>query len=99
MAESKAVMRAFTQTRDVRNRRMPVIRKFDHADDWMQCRERICCRFRVCRRNFSQKRRFARVWITNQAGIRDCSQFEKEMPLLAFFAFGVLAWRAPTRAL
>src|SRR5260370_29929195 len=99
MAESEPVMRAFNQTGDVRNRRTPVIRKFHHADDWMQCCERICCYFRLCRRNFPQKRGFARVWITNQAGIRDGSQFEKEMPLIAFFAFGVLAWRAITRAL
>src|SRR5260370_34715749 len=99
MAESELVMCAFNQARDVRNRRTPVIRKFHHADDWMQCRERIGCRFRLCRRNFPQKRGFARVWITNQSGIRNGSQLEKEMPLLAFLAFGVLARRAITRTL
>src|SRR5438552_16953904 len=99
MAESEPVMRAFNQTGDVRNRRTPVIWKFDHADDWMQCSERICCHFWLCRRNFPQKRGLARVWITNQAGIGNGSQLEYEMLSLTFFAFGVLAWRAIAGAL
>src|SRR5205807_7881740 len=99
MAESEPVMRAFNQAGYVRDRCAPVIGKFHHTDDWVQCRKGICCHLGMCRRNFSQKRGFARVWITNQARICNCPQLEKEMPLLAFFAFRVLARRAIARAL
>src|SRR5437660_3542035 len=65
----------------------------------MQRRKWIRCHLGARRRNFSEQCRFARVWITDEAGVGDRAQLEQEMALLAFFPFSVLTRGAIARAL
>src|SRR6266581_1410739 len=74
--ESEITMGAFDQTRDVRYCGALVTWKFHYPNDRMQGRERICRDFRARGRDPAQKRRFARIWISNQARVRDRSQLK-----------------------
>src|SRR2546428_7576934 len=97
MAESDVPMRAFDQTRNVRDRRSTISGKLNHADNRMQRRERIRRHFRPRRRNSPKQSRLPSIRITDQSRIRYCSQLKQEMTLLALLAFGVFAWRAIPR--
>src|SRR6266436_8484200 len=65
----------------------------------MQRRERIGRNLRSRSGNFPQQRRFTSIWITNESRVRNRSQLEKEISLLAFFTLCVLTRRAVARAL
>src|SRR5260370_38506703 len=65
----------------------------------MARRERICRNLRSRSGDFPQQRRFTSIWITNEPCVRNRSQLEKEISLLAFFTLGVLARRAVARTL
>ena len=90
VAEADVAMCALDQSGNVGDRSAAISVKLDHADDRVQRRKRIGRDFRMRRRNFPEQRRFARIRITNQRGVRHRAQFEKKMTLLAFLAFGVL---------
>ena len=83
-------MRSFDQSRNIRNRRAPIIRELHHADHRMQSREGIRRDLRMRRRDSPEQSRFSRVRITDQSGVRDRAQLEQESSFFAFFAFGVL---------
>src|SRR6266550_2257678 len=97
--EAETTVRAFDQARDVCDRRPAITGKFHDTDNRMQRSKRIRCHLGACRRNFSEQCRFARVWITDEAGVRDRAQFEQEMALFAFLPFSVLTRGAIARAL
>jgi len=65
----------------------------------MQRREGISGDFRPGCGNLSEQSRFSSIRVTDQSGVGDRAQLQQEMPLLPFFAFGVFARRAITRAL
>src|SRR6266487_6677425 len=97
--EAKTTVRAFDQARDVGDRRPEITGKFHDSDNRMQRGKRIRCHFGARRRNLSEQCRFARIWITDEAGVRDRAQLEQEMALLAFFPLSVLTRGAIPRAL
>src|SRR6266403_216211 len=97
--EAETTVRAFDQARDVGDRRPAITGKFHDADNRMQRGKRIRRNLGARRRNFSEQCRFPRVWITDEAGVRDRAQLEQEMALLAFSTFSVLTRRAIPRAL
>src|SRR5450432_4413160 len=97
--ETKIAVRPFDQSRDVRDRRAPIIGKLHHPDHWMQGGEGIRRHFGMRRRDSSQERRFSGIWITYETGVRDRAQLENESRLLALPPLGVLARRPIARTL
>src|SRR6476659_4454005 len=99
VAQPDVPMRAFDQTRNIRDRRAAISVKLDHADDRVQRRERIRRDLRMRRGNFPEQRRFPRIRIADERRVCHRAELEKKMSLLALLAFAVLNWRAGFRAL
>ena len=76
-----------------------MIGELNDADNRMQRREWISGDFGPRRGDFSEQRRFAGIWITNESRIRDRAELQQKMTGLAFCAFGVFARRAIARTL
>src|SRR3954451_16121386 len=98
VAKPDISMRAFDESRNVRNRSATITVELDDADDGMKSREWVRRDLRMRRGDFSEQGRFTRVGIPDQRRVRHCPQFKNEMALLSFLAFSVLNWRAVLRA-
>ena len=81
VAEPDVSMRAFDQSRNIRDRRAPIAVEFHHADHRMQRREWIRRDLRVRRGNLSEQSRFPGIRITDQSRVGDRAQLEHEMSL------------------
>src|SRR5206468_4354546 len=99
VAQANSTMRSFDQTGNGCARGMAITPQLHHADNRMQSGERICRNLRPRSRKFPQQCRFTCIRVTDQSGIRDRSQLQYKISLLALFAIGVLPRRTITRAL
>src|ERR1044071_637101 len=92
--EADVAMRSFDQAGNVGNRCAAIATKINDSDHRMKGGEGIGRDLWMRRGDFSEQGRLAGIWITDQSGVGHRSKLEKEVPLLTFFAFGVLDRRA-----
>ena len=94
VAETDVAMRPFDQAGNVGNRGPAIFIELNHADHRMKRGERIGRDLRMRRGNLPEQRRLAGIRITDERRVGHRPQLEKEMTLLALFAFRVLDRRA-----
>src|SRR5690348_4078923 len=98
IAQTRARMRAFYQTRYVGNHKRTKISEINHAEVRFQRRERVVGDLRTGRGNSRDESRLARVWETCQTNIGKQLQLELQFALFATAAALVITRRTIRRA-
>ena len=83
IAQAVAFVRAFDQSGNIGNHKSAKVTHVHHSQIRLKRRERIVGDLRTRGGNPGDERRFARIWKTDQAHIREQFQFELQLKLFA----------------
>src|SRR6185369_6681390 len=97
IAKPRARMRAFNQTRNVRDDKRTKVSEIDHAEVRFQRGERVVGNLWTSRGNSRDESRLARVRKTHQTNIREQLQLELQLALFALAAALVITRRTVCR--
>src|ERR1051326_4482297 len=94
IAQARARMRAFDQTRNVGNDKRTKVSEVNHAEVRFQRGERVVGNLETSGGNSRDKRRLARVGKTHQTNVREQFQLELQLGRFSFFAALRIEWLA-----